>query len=498
MSASQTTTTIQVTKIFEIPSQKTKILKYFKILALHHAVLRRKLEIVELLLAHPRLDPKIRSHEGCTALFVGIVANCPIEILEPVIKACPILVAIKNNEEVPPLHEAVRLRRLDLVKLLIEHGANVNDFDLDLENCLHLAASNTDYNMIEFFLNETEADPRAKNRDEMDPLCLLLVRSRDEDVDLVTRCFHIMLEESYDKSLITGTYEIKDLFKCAFLACVYSQMEVLKFIIHNVYSVQNSKYELIQKLCEHCDGENTEYLFYILVFLHDDITRYDKYQFPRFSEINYYMAIRSVVQMMEKLLPTENAVNYIIQVLQHMEKIDFNIRVREFEDQMGVLLHGLYSETVVNDEDLEKIGQIFAYLKFNNFRVDYMVRSYLHSIAIAKESEAFVMESIMRVFQVLIRYATTFFVNFDVWRAISDFKNLNPRTNEIVTWIVRSFGNAQLAMMININVLFPLKHLARNQIRHLMSHDGAVLCNRDQLAKTGLPDTLLDYVVFKE
>lgn len=198
------------------------------ITALHHAVIKKNLEICKLLLNHHRFDSTIQSYEGCSALMIAIIANVSIEIIELIITKNPLLVTIKNNEEVPPLHEAVKNRRLDIVKLLLSNGANVNNFDLDLENALHLAASNTDYDMIDYFLSETEVDSRAKNRDEMNPLCLLLVRSRNEDQDLVARCFYLMLEHSYDKSPLTNTYAISDVFQCAFLACVYSHTEIVK------------------------------------------------------------------------------------------------------------------------------------------------------------------------------------------------------------------------------------------------------------------------------
>lgn len=428
-------------------------------------------------------------------MFIGLFANVSYEIIECLVKAKPAIVTIKNNEEVSPLHEAVKNRRLDVAKLMIEHGANVNDLDLDQENVLHLAASNTDFEMIKYLLDNTEVDTRATNRDEMNPLCLLLVRSRNESQDLVSRCFHFMLEPTYDKNLITDTYEISDIFKCAFLACVYSQLEVVRYLIHNIYSVNNSKYEFIRKLTDHCDGFNNEYLYYILVFLHDSIDQYDQFAFPRFHEINYYMSIRAVIQIMETMLPTDEAVEAILEVFHQMEITGFNIRVKEFEDQIGVLLHESYSMTAIKPEDLEKVDKIFAYLNQKKFKVNFMVCSFLHSIAISKESDAINVESAIKVLQILLRYANTFDVDYTIWQEITEFKNLNPRITQIIDWIINDFGSMRLANLLNINVLFSLKHLARSEIRQLCS---GVLNNPEKLASTGLPEVLLDYVVFKD
>lgn len=430
--------------------------------------------------------------------MIAITANVNLEIIRMIVKKKPSLVLIANNEEVPPLHEAVDNRRLDIVKLLLEYGASVNCFDLDLENSLHLAASKSDYNIIEFLLNETEVDPRARNREEMNPLCLLLVRSTNENEDLVARCFYVMLESTYDKNPLTNTYVIRDIFQCAFLACVYSHTEIVKYLIHTVYSINNSKYGFIRKLSEHCTGNNTEFLYYILVFLHDEIELFDKYSFPRFYEINYFMCVRSVIYIMEQLLPTDDAVELITTTLEHMRSIGINLRVKEFEDQIGVLLFGKYSAKGIAQQDVQKIDQILRYLLLKGFKLNLMTRSFLHSIAIAKDSETVNVESLMTVLKVLLHYATTFFVDLDNWKQVDDFKNLNPQIKKIVHWLVKNFGNLQLNAFLDKSFVYPLKHMCRNRIREQLKHDVNVLCNHENLVKLELPEILLSYIVFKE
>lgn len=429
--------------------------------------------------------------------MIGIIANVQLEILQLLVTKNPMLVTLKNNEEVPPLHEAVKNRRLDIVKILLANGANVNNFDLDLENALHLAASNSDYDIIEFLLNETEVDSRAKNRDEMNPLCLLLVRSRNEDQDLVARCFYLMLEHSYDKNPMTNTYNISDIFQCSFLSCVYSHTEIVRFLIHNVYSVKNSKYSFMRKLAELNNGDNTEFLYYVLVFMHDDIDRYDKFSFPRFFEINYYMCIRSVITIIDLLLSVEDAVELIIVTLESMHSIGFNIRVKEFEDQIGNLFFVKYSYSTVQDDELRKIEQLLRHLLFKGFKLNLIVKSFLHSIAIAKDSETTNVASTFSVLKVLINFATTFFVDVENWKQIRDFKNLNNHIRQVVDWLL-SIGNSTInALVGDANYIFPLKHLSRNQIRQQLQYDPAILCNHDKLMELGLPETLLNYVVFK-
>lgn len=430
--------------------------------------------------------------------MIGIISKVDFEIIEALVKAKPVLVQIRNNEEVPPLHEAVKNRRLDIVKLLLEYGASVNDYDLDLENALHIAAPNSDYDMIEFLLNETEVDPRARNRDDMNPLCLLLVRSNNEDVNLAERCFYLLLENTYDKNPMTNAYEISDIFQCAFLACVYSHMEIAKFLIHNVYSISNSKYALIQRLSEHCNGDDAEFLYYSLVFLHDKIEAYDQYCFPRFSEINYFMCIRSVSYVIETLLSSDDAVELIITVLEEMRSIGFMIRINEFFEQIGAILFKKFTSKAIAQVEMTKIDQILRYLQQKGFRMNAIARSFLHSIVIARDSEAINVESSKTVLTIILHYATTFLVDLECWRQVNGFKQLNPQIKEIVHWLVTNFGNRQLNDILDVNLVYPLKHLCRNKVREELKYDVNVLCNRENLASLGLPEILLDYLVFKE
>lgn len=442
-------------------------------------------------------NPEIRTYEGCTALMIAIMTNCPIEIVELLVSLKPSLVLIANNEEVTPLHEAVKNRRLDIVRCLVEHGADVNALDLDNENSLHLACSNTDYDMIEFLLNETEVDPRAKNRDEVNPLCLLLVRSRNEHQDLVARCFYTLLEHTYEKHPVNQSYAIKDIFQCAFLACVYSQTEVVTYLIHNVYSMHNSKYEFIKKLSEYCDGENTEFLYYILVFLHDDIDRYDKYSFPRFYEINYYMCIRSVISIIDMLFMADDAVELIITTLEHMKSIQFNIRVKEFEDQMGLLVHTKFTNGHIQEKDYIKLKQIFRFFLDKDFEVHSMIRSFLQSIAVAKESREFSLETTKQVILVMIYFSPTFMSDLENWKQINDFKYLNSNIKQIIEWLAQNFGSYKLIKFLDMNILFRLKNLCRNEIRLRLGLNSTVLCSEERMKELGLPDSLMQFIAFQ-
>ncbi|KAL7027078.1 hypothetical protein ACKWTF_005293 [Chironomus riparius] len=467
--------------------------------ALHHAVVKRNVEICRLLLDHQRFNSLSVSFEGLSALMVGITTNCPFEILELLVLKKPQIVNIKNNEEVAPLHEAVKNKRLEVVRLLIENGATANCYDLDLENCLHFAASNCDFDMIEYILNETEVDPRAKNRDSMNPLCLLLVRSRNEPADIVSACFHLMLEHTYEKDFRINNYKVEDLFQPAFLATVYSHTEIVKFIIHNIYSSSNKKYEFIRNLCESCTvDEDEEFLYYLLVFLHDDIDKYDKFNFPRFSEINYFMCIRSVVYVLQKLLESHESVTLAISLLNVLETIEMNIKVREFEDQVGVLLYDRFSSATFAPSHIENIDRLLQYFFNKGFNISTTIKSVLHSTAVANVNQTNVFNSALEVLKIILPYNSTFFTDAECWKQINEFKNLNENISKIVTWLNDNYGNSMTNRILDVKIVYTLKHLCRNVLRNQLTGNLKLLHQADFATQLKLPHILMNFLIFKE
>ena len=133
-----------------------------------------------------------------------------------------------------------------------------------------------------------------------------------------------------------------------------------------------------------------------------------------------------------------------------------------------------------------------------NFKLNLMVRSFLHSIAIAKDSEEVNVESSKQVIKILIHYATTFFVDLENWKQINDFKNLNPAIAQIVRWLVGSFGDLKVSDFLDFHIAFSLKQFARNQIRRQLRYEPSVLCNQQAMMALGLPEVLSNYVAFKE
>jgi len=91
--------------------------------------------------------------------------------VEGLLDADPSLVGARTPDGYTPLHLAVASRRFEVVKLLVESGAEVDTRREGGGTPLHSAAQNGDAQLVEFLL-EHGADPLAENDEGRSPLDL--------------------------------------------------------------------------------------------------------------------------------------------------------------------------------------------------------------------------------------------------------------------------------------------------------------------------------------
>jgi hypothetical protein len=78
---------------------------------------------------------------GCTPSIHDVVAGGTVEQAEAMLQSRPELVQARNKaEQRTPLHYAVRNARLDMMPLLVAHGADVDAQDITGMTPLHIAA----------------------------------------------------------------------------------------------------------------------------------------------------------------------------------------------------------------------------------------------------------------------------------------------------------------------------------------------------------------------
>lgn len=169
---------------------------------LHFAVLRENIEIVKVLLNESNLDLRAESFEGQTALLLACTKpSVPLEIIALLIAKDPDLVNWVNNELVSPLQFAVKVKRLDIVRLLIEQGnADPNYEDLDSEHALFYAVYSLELPIINYLMHETKCDIQHRNVNNLTAYDLFLhLRSYFTDSEGYCLCIVDMFRLTYDE-----------------------------------------------------------------------------------------------------------------------------------------------------------------------------------------------------------------------------------------------------------------------------------------------------------
>lgn len=169
---------------------------------LHFAVLRENIEIVKILLNESNLDVRAESFEGQTALLLACtIRTLPLEIIALLIAKDPDLVNWVNNELVSPLQFAVKNKRLDIVRHLIEQGnADPNYKDLDSEHAIFYAVYAFEIPIINYLMQETKCDMQHRNVNNLTAYDLFLHHRRYfTDSEGYCLCIVDMFRLTYDE-----------------------------------------------------------------------------------------------------------------------------------------------------------------------------------------------------------------------------------------------------------------------------------------------------------
>jgi hypothetical protein len=229
--------------------------------------------------------------------------------------------------------------------MLISYGADVQQADLEHDNCLHYAVTNPKYEIIEYLLNATCIDPCAKNFSQLNAVCSLIAGADESEEKF--RCFCILFERSYEKDSTTQNYNIKEIFLPMVLSALYSS-SIADYIIHNVYSKENSKYELIKKLEEIPirDQVALEFRYYLYAFTHDKIIRYHLYKYRILNQIDKMAVVSSFKYFIGQSLQSDDANKTVLEFFEHLNSIGFNnkfepICIQSIENLFHTRLFGI-------------------------------------------------------------------------------------------------------------------------------------------------------------
>ena len=124
-------------------------------------------DVVELLIEKGcRVNAK--DHDGATPLYYALRAR-RTRIAKTLIAAGAEKVAVKNEAGQTMLHDAYWWKDLELIRLLLDNGADTEERDTDGRTLLHLAARDPNQGLVELLLAH-HADVNAKNRGGLTPL----------------------------------------------------------------------------------------------------------------------------------------------------------------------------------------------------------------------------------------------------------------------------------------------------------------------------------------
>lgn len=158
---------------------------------LHWAVNAVAVEAAQALLeSKPNLEAK--DHSGVTPLYAALCANSPtVALVEVLLKAgaSPDCEYVEKGQRYPGLHLNLVQDRLPVALLLLNHGANPNLQNSQLDTPLHLTArSNPKFN-LEFMseLLAKKADPNSRNAKGQTPLHAAVSSQTPEAVELLLK-----------------------------------------------------------------------------------------------------------------------------------------------------------------------------------------------------------------------------------------------------------------------------------------------------------------------
>ncbi|WP_341816186.1 ankyrin repeat domain-containing protein [Wolbachia endosymbiont (group B) of Elophila nymphaeata] len=114
-------------------------------------------------------------YQGCTPLHVAVF-NGQLEVAKILVNCGADVNAMSTDWQETPLHMAVQSGKLNVIKFLVEKGADVNAKEERGRAPLHTAAYSGKLDVVKFLVEERKADPNTQDKDGKTPLGLAYKR----------------------------------------------------------------------------------------------------------------------------------------------------------------------------------------------------------------------------------------------------------------------------------------------------------------------------------
>ncbi|XP_047997766.1 ankyrin-1-like isoform X1 [Leguminivora glycinivorella] len=138
---------------------------------LHEAAANDSYQSLVLILKHPDCRPLAETHEGHTALYLACRHHSSLQTIKALLDSAEDIANYGSTESVTPLHVASTQGRVEVIQLLIDHGAMIDVQDFDGDTPLHDAALALKLKSVTALLH-AGADPAIKNETGYTPFHL--------------------------------------------------------------------------------------------------------------------------------------------------------------------------------------------------------------------------------------------------------------------------------------------------------------------------------------
>jgi hypothetical protein len=362
-----------------------------------------------------------------------------------------------------PVHIAAKNGRLDILKILLFHGANVNVVNSQRKTCLHFAADCKNNEIIDFLINETDIYTSIRDKSFNNALDLYLLDipgTAELDMDFC----HNFIDKTFQKSARTGRYPIKELLNSE-SSLFEGNIFLGKYVIEKFYSTDNSKYYLIEKLEElfsHYDS-NDRYSLYL--YVHDEFLQPSSENKIQLLKMIHFEKIASFIYIS---LLSDQVSDLILEFLEYLNSVGV---IKQLSDKsmqhLGFLLYNLQDKCYFRD--YHRIEAILKFFHENNFDMNAVLQVFLQCKHSSFQHPS---DAAWRAVSLILPYTTKFFLNGYIMRPFF-FHLPNAITYEtpftgFIKRFFQNFGDYPTSKKMKLANTFSLQHICRNKIRGIL------------------------------
>uniref|UniRef100_A0A336KQE7 CSON014482 protein n=1 Tax=Culicoides sonorensis TaxID=179676 RepID=A0A336KQE7_CULSO len=321
----------------------------------------------------PNKEGKTKLCDACSKIEVDL------QVIESLIDSDIDTIQIPDRLGLTPLHYAAKNGKADLVKLLIEKGADVNALDADSHTPLHLFTLNFNYqsdlNVLENLIKIGKAALNVKDRDDRTALDIIRHRVIQKDSGLFIKCFKILATHTYE----TEKCEFVKLFRILYTAIHFKCPSVATFYLEKFYcdsTLNPSYHEAVKKFLDIFKEDRTHGNYgQLCIFLHDNYKK-NKHELEN-SIDNINKESHFFKLSIETMIESDEALEVTKLCLKSLKEADINIYKTCVEEEFD-----FYTCLSLAEYKKEDIKRFFNFLEFM-FNLDagidfnYIARNYV-------------------------------------------------------------------------------------------------------------------------